>query len=83
VESSQAKRGDAMANPVYSRPSMNRFLGNKHSLQVHNLKKEQGSCQIKQILRARNAVVFLPDTLGQAHREGYDNCGHCLGESKR
>lgn len=72
-----------MANPVYSRPSMNRFLGNRNSLEVHDLKNEQGSCQIKAILRARHAMVFLPDTLGQAHREGYENCGHCLGEAKR
>jgi hypothetical protein len=28
-------------------------------------------------------VVFFPDTLAQARREGYESCGHCLGESKR
>ena len=72
-----------MANPVYSRPSMNHFLGNRNSLQVHDLRNEQGQCQIKQVLRSRHAVVFFPDTLGQPHREGYENCGHCLGRAKR
>jgi hypothetical protein len=72
-----------MANPVYSRPSMNNFLGNKNSFQVHDLRNEQGPCQVKQVLRSRNAVAFFPDTLAQAHREGYDSCGHCLGDTKR
>jgi hypothetical protein len=72
-----------MARPVYARPSFNQFLGNSNAKEVHDLKKEQGACQIDTVLRGRHGVVFFPDTVEQAHREEYDDCGHCIGVTKR
>lgn len=62
-----------------------RFLGNKNpsSKEVHDLKNEKTQCQIDEILRARNAVKFIPDTLSEAHGNGFDNCHWCLGGSTR
>jgi len=77
-----------MATPVYSRPTDKRFLGNSDPghMEVHDLKDEDTSpnaCQIDEIIEAGNAVVFDPDTLEQAHNEGYDNCAYCIGASTR
>lgn len=63
-----------------------RYLGNKNSKEVHDLDNENTSpsgCQINEIIRAGHAVFFTPDTLDQAHREGYDNCAKCLTGSRR
>ena len=72
-----------MARPVTYRPLANRFLGNTNKKEVHDLRKETTQCQTSEILRAGHAVVFAPDTLEQAKREGYDNCHYCLGGSTR
>lgn len=72
-----------MATPVLTRPVSYRYLGNTNTKEVHDLQREQTACQINEILRARHAVVFTPDTLVQAHSEGYDNCAHCIGKSTR
>jgi hypothetical protein len=29
-------------------------------------------------MRAGHAVAFVPDTLEQPHKEGYDNCAYCI-----
>ena len=73
-----------MAYPVLSRAGI-QFLGNKSPsrMEVHNLRSETKNCQIEEILRAGNAVRFLPDTLQQAHAEGCDNCAYCIGKSTR
>jgi len=77
-----------MAVSIDSRPDDKRYLGNNSSghMEVHDLeneKKGENECQIDEIIRAGNAVVFDPDTLDQAHDEGYDNSEYCLGESER
>ncbi len=72
-----------MSTPVYSRPIGKSCLGNTNKMEVHNLSKETTQCQIDEIVRARHAVVFSPDTLAQAHQEGYDNCAYCIGGSTR
>lgn len=74
-----------MATPVTGRPFAKRYLGNQNpsSKEVHDLQNEQTQCQIDEIIRARHAVVFSPDTLSQAHAEGYDNCAWCIGRSRR
>ena len=74
-----------MATPVSSRPSNKRYLGNRNpgSKEVHDLRNEKTQCQISEIIRARHGVVFSPDTLAQAHAEGYDNCAWCIGGSRR
>ena len=63
-----------------------RYLGNKNTKEVHDLDNEDTSpsgCQIDEIIRAGHAVWFNPDTLEEAHRQGYDNCAKCLGGSRR
>ena len=72
-----------MATPVTSRPSNKRYLGNKSKKEVHDLNNEKTNCQIDEIIRAGNAVVFTPDSLSQAHSEGYDNGYWCIGNSTR
>jgi hypothetical protein len=52
-------------------------------MEVHDLYSEKANCQIEEILRARNAVGFQPDTLAQARSEAYDNCAYCIGGSMR
>ncbi len=58
------------------------YLGNKNTTEVHNLMDQQTNCQIDEI-KPENKKYFTPDTLAQAHSEGYDNCAYCLGLSKR
>jgi|Deesub1362B_J571_1020462.scaffolds.fasta_scaffold00655_15 hypothetical protein len=68
--------------PLYGK----RYCGNIKKMEVHDLDKEDTSesgCQIDEIIAAGHAITFDPDTLEQAHREGYDNCAKCIGESRR
>ena len=63
-----------------------RFVGNTNKLEVHDLENEQtgaNECQIDEIISAGHAVTFSPDSLAQAESEGYDNCAHCIGGSRR
>lgn len=63
-----------------------RYLGNKNTKEVHDLDNEDTSpsgCQIDEIFQAGHAVRFNPDTLEEAHRHGYDDCGKCLPGSRR
>ena len=62
-----------------------RYLGNSdaNNMEVHDLQNEKGQCQIDKIRKADHVVTFTPDTLEQAHSEGYDNCAFCIGDSKR
>lgn len=62
-----------------------RYLGNSSpsKKEVHDLQNEKPNCQIPEILRAGHAVAFVPDSLDEAHRCGYDNCAYCIGNSKR
>ena len=61
------------------------YLGNSSpsKMEVHNLQQEKPQCQIDEILAARHAVRFIPDTLAEAHNNRYDNCAHCIGNSTR
>ena len=74
-----------MARVVYNRPINKRYLGDRSpsKMEVHDLKNETTNCQITEILETKHAVVFDPDTLAQAHSDGYDNCAYCIGESTR
>ncbi|MCP5461898.1 MAG: hypothetical protein H7A34_01800 [bacterium] len=74
-----------MAYPTSTRQGK-QFLGNKNKKEVHDLKREdknQNGCQVDEFLKAGHGVAFTPDTLQQAHFEGYDNCAKCIGNSKR
>ena len=61
----------------------NRYCGNTNKKEVHDLDNEKTLCQIDEIITAEHARTFDPDTLEQAHREGYDNCAYCIGGSRR
>lgn len=74
-----------MVYPTSTRNSK-RFLGNKNKMEVHDLTKEDknsNGCQIDEFLRVGHGVGFTPDSLDQAHRDGYDNCAKCIGGSTR
>lgn len=61
---------------------MPQHLGNKNTKEVHDLNNKKPNCQINEIKR-EHRIYFNPDTLDQAHRQGYDNCAWCIGDSKR
>lgn len=68
-------------SPTYGK----RFVGNTSKLEVHDLDNEKtdaNECQIDEIIEAGHAITFTPDTLTQAHAEGYDNCDKCIGNSQ-
>lgn len=67
--------------PTYGK----RFVGNSNTTEVHDLDNEKtgaNECQIDEIIKADHAVTFSPDTLDEAHRQGYDNCAYCIGGSR-
>lgn len=72
-----------MATRVTSRPSGRNYLGNTNTKEIHDLRNERPQCQLDETIRAGHAVVFPPDTLAQAHAEGYDNGHFCIGGSQR
>lgn len=57
-----------------------RYVGNKNTKEVHDTNNEQTNCQLSEI---KERKTFSPDTLMQAHNEGYDNCAYCIGGSTR
>jgi hypothetical protein len=68
--------------PLYGK----RYCGNKSNKEVHDLDNEDFrpfACQINEIINAGNARIFDPDTLEQAHKEGYYNCHYCIEESEK
>jgi len=68
--------------PTYGK----RFVGNTNKTEVHDLDKEKmgaNECQINEIIQAGHAVTFDPDTLDQAHNDGFGNCAFCIGGSRR
>jgi hypothetical protein len=54
---------------------MARFLGNTSKKEVHDTNNEQTNCQLSEI---KSRKTFTPDTLQQAHNEGYKDCDYCL-----
>ena len=52
--------------------------------EVHDLDNEKtgaNQCQIDEIIRAGNDRPY--DSLSAAKAQGYDNCAHCIGASRR
>lgn len=66
-----------------STKSVKRYMGNTNKMEVHDLQRETSQCQISEIISAGHAVGFQPDTLSQAHSEGFDDCAYCLSSSQR
>ena len=59
------------------------YLGNTRTTEVHDQDNENTNCQLDELIRGGNYKTFTPDTLSQAHSEGYDNCHWCIGGSTR
>ncbi len=78
----ETKMARRAGSPTYGR----RYVGNKNKKEVHDLDNEKtgaNQCQIDEIIRAGHAAIFNPDSLSQANSQSYDNCAHCIGDSKR
>jgi len=58
-----------------------KYLGNTHDREVHDLDEEKMACQIDEIIAADHDKPFR--YLSDAHAAGYDNCACCLGGSTR
>ena len=74
-----------VSTPVASRPGARKYLGDSRpeKREVHDLHREKARCRIDEVIESKRAVVFSPDTREQAHLEGYGDCPHCIGESRR
>jgi len=55
------------------------YLGNKKSNEFHDLTRTKAQCQIPAILAHGHQKSFVPDTIEQAIREGYEPCAFCIG----
>ena len=61
-----------------------RYLGNAHKKEVHDLDNEDASpngCQIDEIIQKGHDRPFT--SLQAAHAQAYDNCAKCLSGSTR
>jgi hypothetical protein len=72
-----------MVHPILSRPLRRRYIGNADTTEAHDLTKEAKNCRVDEIIAAGNAVAFYPDSLVEAHADGYDDCAWCVGASAR
>ena len=57
------------------------FIGNTNTNEVHNLDNEQTSCNIN-LIKVEHVKTFSPDTYSEAKRMRFDNCAHCIGNSR-
>ena len=55
------------------------LLGNKNSKEFHDLSKVKPQCQIAEIIANNHQKPFVPDSVEQAIREGFEPCGFCIG----
>lgn len=58
-----------------------KYLGNTHDLEVHDLDNGKIACQIDEIIAAGHDKPYRYSS--DAHAAGYDNCAYCLGSSTR
>jgi hypothetical protein len=59
-----------------------RYCGNTNKMEVHDFNYEdrrQFACQMDDTIASGQAKSFAPDTLEQAHKEGYHCCVFCIG----
>jgi len=60
------------------------FLANTDKMQVHDLdneKTDENECQIDEIIKAKNDKPYT--TKKAANDAGYEDCAHCIGDSKK
>ncbi|GAH18302.1 unnamed protein product [marine sediment metagenome] len=70
-----------MIERITARPKSERFSGDEAEMVVHDLENEDTTvqgCYIDEIIEKGNSVCFFPDSIEEAHRQGYDNCERCL-----
>jgi hypothetical protein len=63
-----------------------RYCGDTNKMEVHDFSYEdrrQFACQIDNVIASGCARSFTPDTLEQAHKEGYMSCAFCIGISSK
>jgi hypothetical protein len=53
------------------------YLGNKSGMVVHHLAVMTEGCNIYEVKKG-DRHYFVPDTLDQAKKEGFDPCMHCI-----
>lgn len=58
-----------------------RYMGNINKKEVHDLDNEKIGCEKDKILKNGHEKPFK--TFDEVPRPEYDNCAHCLGNSKR
>lgn len=60
-----------------------RYLANTSpsKKEVHDLDNEKTNCQIDEIIKAGHDKPY--NSLDAAHKDGYDNCAYCIGNSNR
>jgi hypothetical protein len=58
-----------------------RYIGNTNTNEVHDLDNEKLGCRINEI-KYDHVKTFSPDTHSQAKSERFDNCAHCIGNSR-
>jgi len=54
-----------------------RWLGDKHSLRVHDLDAITDACELDALLTSEAFATFGPDVLAEARNRGYRPCRHC------
>ncbi|MEX2015524.1 MAG: hypothetical protein WD873_02730 [Candidatus Hydrogenedentales bacterium] len=57
------------------------FLGDRATMEVHDLDAETAQCAIDSVIESGDDEPFI--LLVTAHTQGYDNCEHCLKGSLR
>ena len=68
-------------HPAYTDSGLH-YYGNRSpsKMEVHHVPSKTANCQLNEI---KDGVRFVPDTLNEAHNNGYYNCHWCLGGSTR
>ena len=54
------------------------YMASTRTKKVHDINKITPECQTRDEYHFRK--YFSPDTLEQAHKEGYSSCKHCLSK---
>jgi len=72
-----------MIHPILSRPRRRRYIGNSSTGEAHDLRREAKNCRINAIIEAGDAVAFYPDSLKEAHADGYGDCSWCVRSADR
>jgi hypothetical protein len=59
-----------------------RWLGDKRSLEVHDLDHSTDACNIDELMASEQFASFGPDALVEAKNRCYHPCKHCVPGGK-